>query len=246
MKYKNFLLLSWIIVFLITGLAHSENAEENEHTLLGIAWDDSRLVSFDPYVGLLTEVHAQLNPTEAFRGLAYDTNHNILYALAQVTNNLYSIDRASLDIVHIGNLQIDKCVSGGVDAGALTYDPISDTLYTALEHWDSGIWSELCEVDVTNGKLTTIGIIPDVYIVSLQFDEQDGYLYGLSVSGSGSWDSPFKSHVVRINPDTAEMAVLFETPYHTMMGFAKKPVENSYILLMDKLDFTFLRGDQPR
>jgi len=88
----------------------------NSDILLGITWGDSLLVSFDPYTGTITEVHAQLNPNESFRGLAYDSNHNMLYALSQVDLNLYSIDPITLDIQHIGNLRI-PC--SGSDIGKL-------------------------------------------------------------------------------------------------------------------------------
>jgi len=224
----------WLLLFLVTiAFSNTSLADpEDGDNLIGITWNDSRLVSFDPDAGAVTEVHAQLNPYEGFLGLAYDPNHDKLYALSQVENNLYSIDPVTLDISHIGNLHINKSSSWGEDAGALVYDPVTDTLYTAIQHWDSGytnIWSELCKVDVNNAELTRIGNIDGPFITGLNHSEQDGQLYGLAVYGTGSWDSTYRSHVVRINPENAKMDVLFETPYHTVLGFAKKPGENTDI-----------------
>src|SRR6266702_576484 len=66
--------------------------------ILGITWDKSVLVSFDPITGTITEKHAWLNPNENFVGLAYDSNRNRLYALSQVSRNLYSIDPLTRDV----------------------------------------------------------------------------------------------------------------------------------------------------
>jgi hypothetical protein len=227
---KKYLLcfLSFILIFF---LKESFASPPEDNILLGITWGESFLVSFDPYTGNITEVHAYLNPGEAFRGLAYDPNNNILYALSQGTNHIYAIDPITLNIVKVGKLDINTSLSWGEDAGALTYDPFTNTLFTVIEHWDfpfNNIWSELSKIDINDASLTNIGNIYGPFISSMSYSEQDGQLYGLAVYGSGSWDSPFKSHVVKINPETAEMDVLFITPYHTMLGFAKKPDENSY------------------
>lgn len=201
--------------------------------LLGITWSDSRLVSFDPFGGTITQVHAYLNPTEAFRGLTYDMTRGRYYALSQGSNKLYSIDPLTLDIVLIGKLGIDHSGSWDSDAGALAYDPASDSLYTAVERWTdyemTTIWSELCKVDVTTAGLTCIGAIHGPFITSFDYNEDDGYLYGLALYAPGGWDSQEKSYVVRINPLTVDMEHLFVTPYHTILGFAKKPNDDSYI-----------------
>ena len=211
--------------------ARAVAAAHKDH-LIGITWGDSRLVSFDPYIGAVTEIHTQLNPREDFRGLAYDPNHNKLYALSQVENNLYSIDPMTLSTSHIGDVHIDRQTSWGVDAGALAYDTVTDALFTVIEHWDSDnttIWSELVEIDIENAALRRVGRIPGSFITSMDYNDQDGYLYGVATQGVGGWDSPYKSHVIRINPDNAVMSELFETPYHTVLGFAKKPGKNTYL-----------------
>ncbi len=174
----------------------------------------------------MSQRHAQLNPYEAFRALAHDRNHGVIYALAQGSQNLYAIRTDTAQIRHIGNLRIDTRTPGFEDAGALAYDPHTDTLFTAVEHWQgpnfTRIYSEICKVDVTNGALTTLGRIDGPFIESLAFDEVEGTLYGLAVFGSGPFDSPFKTHVARIDPQTAAMELLFETPYHTMLGLASR------------------------
>ena len=194
--------------------------------LVGITWSDSVLISFDPEEGSVAQRHAQLNPYEAFRALAYDRNHGVLYALAQGTQNLYVIRADNAKVRHVGNLRIDTRAPGFEDAGALAYDPGTDTLYTAVEHWQgpnfTRIYSEICKVDVTNGALTIVGRIDGPFIESLAFDEGERTLYGLAVFGSGPFDSPLKTHVARIDPETAAMELLFETPYHTVLGFASR------------------------
>ena len=196
----------------------------DEVPLLGITWAGSRLVSFEPHSGNLIREHLQLNPYEAFRALTYDRNHHLLYAMPQSTQNLYVIDTETLVLRHIGNLHIDKRGPGFEDAGSLAYDSRTDTLYTAIQHWEgwdfSHIWSELCTVDPQSGAISTVGRIDDLLIDSLAYGEVDGWLYGLGVHATGTWDSPDKTQVVRIDPGTAATEILFATPYHTMLGLA--------------------------
>ena len=221
------------LAILVTCPQDSIPAPENDDLLVGVTWNTSRLVSFDPQTGEVTEVHAQLNPYESFRGLAYDANHDVLYVLSQVANNLYWIDPLTLDIIHIGNLHIDRSVSWGEDAGALAYDPAGDVLYTVVDHWSPDhqtYWSELYAIDVDTAELTLVGEIQGAHVSSLAYNEDDGELYGLALLEwcGGSWDSPCLSQVVRIDPETAELDVLFGTPYHTMLGLAKSPEANRY------------------
>ena len=88
------------------------------------------------------------------------------------------------------------------------------------------IWSELYEVNVSTGELVKVGDINGPFITSLSHNQADGNLYGLAVYGTGPWDSPYKSHAVKINPQNGNMDVLFETPYHSILGFARKPGGN--------------------
>ena len=94
--------MSMLIIF------EAKSLDANGEILLGITWEDSLLVSFDPNTGNIIEVHTQLNPNESFRGLVYDPNHNLLYALSQVALNLYLIDPMTLESYHIGNLRVPR------------------------------------------------------------------------------------------------------------------------------------------
>ena len=194
--------------------------------LLGVTWDKSVLVSFDPYTGAIVEKHAWLNPNESFRGLAYNSKKNVLFALSQIDCNLYSIDPLTRNVALIGRLNIN-----GNDIGGLTYDPANDILYTAVNHFDAdytNISSDLVKVDMDTAVVTVIGKIADGLCGSLSWRDYDGKINAFVKYGSGSSDSSHKANVVSISPNTAAMTTVFETPYHTIMGLAKKPGENSY------------------
>jgi hypothetical protein len=216
----------WLRLLLLLLAVTPGELGASDSDLVGITWSDSVLISFEPAGGSVAQRHVQLNPYEAFRALAYDRNHGILYALPQGTHNLYAIRTETGKVRHVGNLRIDARAPGFEDAGALAYDPRTDTLYTAVEHWQgpnfTNIYSEICKVDVETGALTTVGRIDGPFIESLAFDEVEGMLYGLAVFGSGPFDSPFKTHLARIDPQTAAMELLFETPYHTVLGLASR------------------------
>jgi hypothetical protein len=228
LRYASLIIVSW--VFISYSFADADQAG----SLLGITWGDSKLVSFDPYTGTITQVHAYLNPNEAFLGLTYDRNRNKLYALAEGSNNLYTIDPVTLDIALTGTLNIDPSTSWGYDAGALAYDPITDSLYTAIEHWQDDYsfinsWSEISKIDLTTARLTVIGNIYGSLIGSFDYNSQDGSLYGLAASGSGMLWDPYNTSLVRINPSNAAMETIFISPYDVMLGFTKNPNDNSYI-----------------
>ncbi|SPF46249.1 hypothetical protein SBDP1_590026 [Syntrophobacter sp. SbD1] len=195
-------------------------------TILGITWDKSVLVSFDPYTGHINEKHAWLKQEESFVGLAYDYNRNMLYALSQVAYNLYSINPITRDVKLIGTLQSD-----GQDVSGLSYDPISDALYTVILYFNAGytsLKSALAKVNIDNANVTVVGTIADGLCDSLCWRECDGQLNSYIIYGSGSWDSPYKASIVSIEPTTAAMTPIFETNYHTIMGLAKKPGQNAY------------------
>lgn len=193
--------------------------------ILGITWGQSVLVSFDPYTGAITEKHAWLRPSENFVGLAYNYNRNTLYALSQVSCNLYSIDPITRDVRLISKLQV-----GGGDVSGLSYDPTKDTLYTVVLHDlnQEHPWSELARVDMDGASVNVVGRIADGICNSLCWRDCDGRLNSYIVSRSGSSNSPDKARVVTIDPSTAAMTLVFETPYHTIMGLARKPGQDSY------------------
>ena len=183
-------LLLILFFFFVFFLAKQTCA--NSDTLLGITGRDSLLISFDPYTGTITEVHAQLNPNELYRGLAYDSNHNVLYALSQVDLNLYSIDPFTLEVQHIGNLHT-SC--GALDIGGLTYNPSNDGFYATLQDVN-GDSSELLMVNVDNAEVTGLGIVTDSYCFSPSYSEDDGNIYAFSLYAGED-----KTSVVSINPD---------------------------------------------
>ena len=134
----------------------------------------------------------------------------------------------------IKNLPLDKNTKGK-DIGGLTYDPESGIFYTSVSHWSSdqtNIWSELVTFKIKeNGKermiaeVKSVGVITCGYVSSASFNEDDGQIYAFAVDKSGSWDSPYISSLVRIDPANADMTKLFEMPYHTILGLAKKPAQ---------------------
>ncbi len=194
--------------------------------IVGITWDKSVLVSFDPYTGNITEKHAWLKVGENFVGLAHNYNRNKLYALAQVSFNLYSIDPLTRDVKLAGKLQIN-----GQDVSGLSYDPDGDVLYTVVLHFGPGItnpWSELAKVNADTASVTVVGKIAEGLCNSLCWREYDGRLNSYLVSASGSWDSPYKASVISIDSHTAAMVPVFQTPYHAIMGLARKPGEDAY------------------
>jgi hypothetical protein len=212
-----------LFLFLALAALAGRAALADDDALIGITWDGSVLVSFNPRTGKTLERHLQMNPHEVFRGLAYDPNHHRLYALAQGTHDLYWVDTQTLQIVPVGNLHIAVQAPGrSAEAAALAYDPYGDTLYTAVEHWDgpdyANLWSEICTVDPSSADLQCHGRIDGPFIDDLGFDASSGRLHGLALYGPGPWDSSTKAQVVRILPKTGEMEKLFETPYHTVMG----------------------------
>ncbi len=212
------------ILSLMACLWAATPAVAQSDLLVGITWQDSLLVTFDPAQGEIVETHLQLNPHERFRGLAYDRLHHRLYALAQASNNLYLIDPSRPGVQHLGNLRLDRVPGENLDAGGLTYDAVSDRLLVTVEHWSgeggTGAWSELAEVDVSSSSVHRIGVVDGTFLTSVAFDEGSGQLIGLAVDGAGAWDDPRLSRVVRIDPETAETVSLLETPFHTVMGVA--------------------------
>jgi len=226
--YKVLFLVFFLTVFFRPSGA---SAFSSDDVLLGITWDRSELVSFDPNAGTILQVHTYLNPSEAFRGLAYDTNRAKLYALSQIAWNLYEIDPQTLNIELIGKLDIDDSVSWGVDVGGLAYDPVTDSLYTSVSHWDSQyerIWSELARIDITDAKTTMIGSGFEGFCDSLFYNEKEGQLYGLSLIEDTPWSTVFRSAVVRIDPNSGVLNEVLALPYRTIMGLAMGPDENSF------------------
>ena len=194
---------------------------------IGFTWSDSRLVTFDPVAGVVEEVHLQMGH-EAFIGMTYDPNHHLLYAVAQLSFNLYAIDVATMRASHLGNLRIDARSSWAEDVQALAYDPIHDVLYGTVVRWESSddraTWrTDLVRIDVTTAAVATVGTIPQVFVTAMDFNADDGQLYGVAEGVDG------KNRIVRIDPDDATSVELLLTPYDTMLGFARMPDTGTYV-----------------
>jgi hypothetical protein len=140
--------------------------------------------------------------------------------------NLYSIDTATLHVTLIGTLNI-KGARPWIDANALAYNPLSDTLYTVTQYWDFDLTNnrgQLAKVNMATGELSPIGEVSGL-IKALSYNERDRQLYALAVYG---WNDSDKSHVIRIDPKNAQTRDLFKTPYHVIGGLAKKPNGSVY------------------
>ena len=193
-------------------------------SIIGITSNKSVLVSFDPARGIITAKHAWLDPTQIFVGLTYDYGRNMLYAVSQAPSlNLYSVNPLTRDVTLIGQLTIN-----GDDVSGLAYDPLSGTLYTLILHLGTPLRTDLARVNPDNLQITVVGTMANVLGESLCWRDIDGQLNAYTVQCGGSWDSPYKASMVTIDPTTAAMTVVFETPYHTIMGLAKKPGQDAY------------------
>ncbi len=216
MRAKSILVLTVAVVAVVAPASHAA-----ADLVLGIRWGDSWLVSFDPQSGVISQWHTQLNPGEDFRGLAYDSGRRLLYACAQVSKNLYSINPVSLRVRKIGALPVPG------DVSSLAFDPVSRTLYAAAVNVEESR-SQLFSINPVDASATLLGDMPARYINSISYNPDDGCLYAYAVYGGESWDSDFHASVVRINPADGSMTTLFETPYHTIMGLAQVPGADTY------------------
>jgi hypothetical protein len=193
-------------------------------TLLGVTWQDSLLVSFDPYTGEVLATHRALDPDVAYSGLAYDRNHHRLFAMPQDAGLVDVIDTDTLQTVDRLYLRVDPRVPGGSETVTLAYDPNRDLLYTLVGHWTNypagPIWSELATIDTGSGAIAIVGRIDGPWISSLAFSDTDGFLYGIGVTGADVSDGADPAWLLRIDPSTAEVAPMFATPYHSILGLA--------------------------
>jgi hypothetical protein len=210
----------------IAGFPMPAGAEDD--VLLGIRWNDSLLVSFDPHTGVITDVHAQLDPNESFRGLAYDAHHNRLYALSQGNLNLYSIDPVSLDIQHVGNL-----CTPYQDIGGLTYNASNDSLYAIGNQWGYvsqlgryDYYSELLTVNILDAAITSMGYLTAGVTGSPCYSEDIAGIYAFN-QRIGPDGAP-QTNVIQIDTEDLGTRILFESPYTNIQGLAKKPADNLF------------------
>ena len=195
---------------------------------IGLSWRNSRLVTFDPSAGTIEEVHLQMAPFDAFIGMTHDPNHGLLYAVAQLSFNLYAIDVATMSATHIGNLRIPEIPGEPLDVQGLAYDPTTDTLYGTVVRFqqleDPSTWrTDLIRIDVATASVTTVGTIAGRFVTSIDFSPEEGRLYALAQGGDRT------NHIVRIDPASAALEEVLATPYVTMLGLARTPGTRKYL-----------------
>jgi hypothetical protein len=214
------------VCLLVCGSGAIGLAQMSGDILVGVTWSDGALVSFDPSSGEILQRHTQLDLIKSFVALAYDRNHGKLHALSQGDPFLYTLNTGTLQVANIVPIRTDPRAPGLTEVTSLAYDPITDTLYAVIAHWESyptgSIWDELVKVDPWTGELTALGRIDGPWVASLAFSETERVLYALGVYGAGSWDSLITTHVIRIDPSTATFDTVYVTPYHTILGIALK------------------------
>ena len=202
--------------------------------LIGITWNGGNLIAFDPCSGEITQNYTQV-AGGSFRGLTYDPTNDVLYASTQGAKNLYSIDPDNLQVALIGSMDTPG------DISSITYDSDTNTLYAAAVGIEEE--SQLFTVNPADASVALVGTLPAMFIDSISYSDQDQQIYAYATYGSGSWDSPFKSSLVSIDPSTAAMTLLFETPYHTTMGLAKKPGESVFFTWVNWTAHSYARID---
>jgi len=109
----------------------------------------------------------------------------------------------------------------------LAYDAISDTLYTVILYYTPR--SDLARVKADTASVSVVGKIADGLSLNLCWRECDGQLNSYLIHSSGSWDSPDKASIITIDPNTVAMTTIFQTAYHTIMGLARRPGQDSYV-----------------
>jgi uncharacterized protein YuzE len=102
-------------------------------------------------------------------GLAYDTNSDTLYGLSGQTDSLYAIDQGSGTLRQIGSFGTN------VDYIGAAYDALADMLYMTAR---DGFFA----IDTSSGTATLIGETSPNFIRGLEFDADDGVLYGVDVT----------------------------------------------------------------
>jgi hypothetical protein len=145
--------------------------------------------------------------TGAIFDLAYDSEHDILYASGSppgiFNNSLYTIDRGTGAAHLIGPFGLPHMYG-------LAYNPLDGVLYGATPTHERRPGSVLYRIDTNSGNATLVGSIGDFYpgtflgITGLAFSPADGALYGC-LSGS-----EYLGGIVRIDTATGEGTLLFE------------------------------------
>ncbi len=224
MKFIRFALYSGLLFAASTCFAQMRTSTDSSLINIGITWCDNRLVIFDPFAGTAASTKVVLPGTgNCFRGLAFDSDHNRLYALAQVTFALYSINPASGVVKDLGQLNLSGAgdFSGlSVDIGGLAYRPDHGlyTTVTAFDVFGTPRIAKIVQIDPKTRQVTPVAMLPDGYAGSLVWDSGSQSFLAYTTPYCGSWDSPCKTSMFRFNPSTGQLSTLFELPYHVVLG----------------------------
>lgn len=106
-------------------------------------------------------------------GLAYDSNHDLLYGIAPCTDNIYRVDRFTAEATMIGA----PGALGYGNPNGLAYDPVNDILYGTDNNTNA-----LFTVDPQTGAPHEIAIMHGGFteIEGLGFNAATGTLYGIT------------------------------------------------------------------
>ena len=131
------------------------------HTLIDIDRDDASVTVIGVH-GVCT-----------LSGLAYDSNHDILYGIAPCTDNIYTVDRFTAEATMIGA----PGALGYGNPNGLAYDPVNDILYGTDNNTNA-----LFTIDPQTGVPHEIAIMHGGFteIEGLGFNAATGTLYGIT------------------------------------------------------------------
>jgi len=159
------------IFFAITGLAY----DPTSGVLYGISPSDDMIYTINTLTGSATQwisVSTGGNPN----GLAFDSNHHILYLTDNISNGLYSYNITSSEFGFIGPI-----TGGFSNIEGLGYDPRTDTLYGLADTQD-----QIIKIDTISAAATGLSNSLGVGIWrGLDFDPESGMLYATRVNEYG-------------------------------------------------------------
>jgi hypothetical protein len=208
-----------ILLAATTCLAQISTTADRGRINIGLTWCNSDLVVFNPFAGTAERTGVRLDPGTCFRGLTYDSEHNRLYALAQVSYAFYSINPDLGVVKRLGKLDLSGAGdfgSLGVDIGGLAYWP-NHGLYTTVTAFDdTTVISEIVQINPRTRQVIPISKLPHGYAGSLVWDSASRSFLGYTTPCSGQC----KTSMFRFNPATGKVSILFKLPYHVVAGLA--------------------------
>jgi len=155
-------------VFAMTGLAF----DPIDTTLYGISPSTDAIYTINPLTGfatLLATVSTGGNPN----GLAFDSNHSLLYLTDNNSNGLYSYNVVSSEFQLVG------AITGGFsNVEGLGYDPQTDTLFGLADDQD-----QIIRIDTSSAEATALpNALGSGTWRGLDFDYISGMLFATRVN----------------------------------------------------------------